>query len=366
MGSEMCIRDRLLPYSAVANYSAPVRISASELQSTSPQSVGFDPIKIDALRAAIHDNTYKNIHSVLVVRNGLVAVEDYQPGAGEDGKLRDYTSATLHEIHSATKSVNSILIGIARDQYTSCSVDQKISTFFPELSDVFTSAGKCDITVKHLLAMSSGLSWNEEEVSYTNDQNDHVRMNRSADPVRYVLERPMIAIPGAEFRYNSGISIVLGEIIHRVSGMPADDYADKHLFKPLDITDYHWLKYPNGTVQTGGGLWLRPRDMAKIGLLMLNHGRWNGQQIVSRQWVQDSVMQQVRGRTYGYQWWLGSLHNGGQEVFTFGALGRGGQFILVLPELQMVTVFTGWNDGNGLGDQPYDMLQRYILPALVL
>lgn len=337
--------------------------ATDDWDTTSPECVGIDPKPVETLLRQTRNGSYKNIHAILVARDGKLVVEEYFEGHGEDGIQHKYDLNTLHEMHSATKSVNSILVGIAIDQQLIPGVNATVSSLLPELSDLFTSGGKKSIQLKHLLSMTAGLAWNEEEIPYSDGRNDHVRMNASADPVRYVFERPMVAIPDTKFRYNSGISIALGEIVRRVSGTPPDKFAERYLFAPLGIMDYHWLKYSNGVVQTGGGLWLRPRDMAKIGQLMLNEGAWNGQQIVSRHWIRDSVTQHAPDRAYGYQWWLGKLPAGRKAVFSFGAQGRGGQFIIVFPELKMVTVFTGWNDGNGLGEQPFDMLQRYLLPA---
>jgi len=319
---------------------------------------------IKELLERIRNNTYKNIHSVLLVKNGKLVVEEYFSGQQEDGKHQTFTRDTPHEIHSATKSINSILIGIAIDQKLIRSVDEKISIFFPEYADIFVDGKRDAICLKHLLSMTAGLSWDEWTNSYTSARNDHVAMNRSKDPVRYTLERPVVAAPGTKFAYSSGISIVLGEIIHKVSGLSVDKFAERHLFAPLGISEYSWLKYPNGVVQTGGGLSLRPRDMAKIGYLVLQGGRWQGKQIVSEQWLEESLKQHAPDAAYGYQWWLGQLQTGERKVAVGGAQGRGGQFILVMPSVQMVAVFTGWNDGNGFGEQPFDMLRDFILPAL--
>src|SRR6266481_3028129 len=169
-------------------------------------------------------------------------------------------------------------------------------------------------------------------------------MNRSKDLVRYVLEKPVVSEPGTKFTYNSGIAIALGEIIYKVSGLRADEFARRYLFEPLGISDFRWLKYPNGTVQTGGGLQLRPRDMAKIGSLFLNGGLWKGKRVVSADWVRESTKQHAPDRDYGYQWWLGRFRVQDRELAAYGAQGRGGQIAIVFPELQMVAVFTGWND----------------------
>jgi CubicO group peptidase (beta-lactamase class C family) len=343
-------------------------------ETASLNSVNLDAGLIRELFERIDDNSYKNIHSVLLVKNGKLVVEEYFPGRDSTGQYQAYTLDTLHEIHSATKSVNSILIGIAIDQHLIRSVDEKISTFFPEYSDIFTNKEKGAICLKNLLSMTAGLSWDEWTYpSYTDPRNDAAMMASKADFFRYVLERPVATTPGTKFVYNSGISLMLGEIIYKASGLRADKFAERHLFLPLGITNYSWGKAPNGVVNTLGGLALRPRDMAKIGCLFLNGGRWQGKQIVSEKWVKDSTKQQIGVSQlptwflvdgYGYQWWLGSFHVRGQTIGSYSARGRGGQFIIVYPALQMVAVFTGWNDNELLG-QPLDMLQRYILPAAI-
>jgi len=156
--------------------------------------------------------------------------------------------------------------------------------------------------------------------------------------------------------------------------LSADKFAERYLFEPLGITDYYWSKQPGEIVETGGGLFLRPRDMAKIGLLYLNGGRWHGKQIVSAKWVKESTKNQAGSMElpdwvmaadgYGYQWWLGALKVDSQDIRFYSARGRAGQYIVVFPKQQMVAVFTGMND-NILMNQPLEMLQRYILPATV-
>jgi hypothetical protein len=264
---------------------------------------------------------------------------------------------------SVTKSVNSILIGIALDQHLIRSVDEKLSAFFPEYAGLFANSAKDTLRLKHLLSMTTGLSWDEWTYPYTDARNEAFGMYPSKDPVRYVLERLLVAPPGTKFVYNSGISVTLGEVLYKVSGLRADTFAVRYLFAPLGISDYKWVKFPNGIVQTEGGLSLRPRDMAKIGYLFVNGGRWQGKQIVSEEWIRESTTQHAPDRAYGYQWWLGWFRVRDRvPVVCYSAQGLGGQFIFVFPELQMVAVFTGWNDDTLLA-QPIDMLQRYLLPA---
>ena len=324
------------------------------------------------LMERIGNNDYKNIHSVLLVKNGKLVVEEYFSGRDSNGKFHAFNRDIRHEMHSVTKSVNSILVGIAIDQHLIGGVDEKVSSLFPDYGDVFADHQRDGIRLKDLLTMSAGLSWDEWTHPYGDSRNDLAIMDQSKDRLRYVLTRPVTAPPGVKFAYSGGVSYMLGEIVRRQSGMRTDQFAARYLFGPLGITNCFWWKYPDGAVDAGGGLVLRPRDMAKIGSLFLNGGRWQGKQIVSEQWVADSTRNYVdarqfppwiKGDGYGYQWWVRSFQVNGRTVFSYHAAGLGGQFVFVFPSLQMVAVFTGWNDGS-LGVQPFDMVERYILPAI--
>lgn len=329
-----------------------------------PAEVGLNSAVLGDMLQKIVSGSYKNIHGVLLVKDGKLVVEEYFAGTNGDGKEQVFKRASLHTLQSITKSVNSILVGIAIDQHLISNVDQKISSFFPDEADLFKDEEKNAITLKHCLSMSTGLEWTESGVPYTDPRNDAYGLNRSKDksPVRYVFERPVAIPAGERFAYHSGISITLGEVVRTVAGMPVTEFAERHLFGPLGIKDYHWGKLPTGATHTGGGLWLRPRDMAKMGFLYLNGGRWKDKQIVSEDWVRESTKQQVPYFGYGYQWWLRTFRLRDHLTSGYTAQGLGGQFILVLPELKMVAVFTGWNMG-ALTEQPFDMLQRYMLPA---
>jgi CubicO group peptidase (beta-lactamase class C family) len=358
---------------STTQYAAPEK-TRDGWETASLNDENLDANLIKELFERISDHTYKNIHSVLLVKNGKLVVEEYFPGKNCLGQYWTYTRDTLHDLQSVTKSVNSILVGMAIDQHLITGVDEKISVFSPEYADLFTNREKDTICLKHLLSMTAGLAWDESTYPYTDARNDAAGMSGSRDYFRYVLEKPVIATPGTKLTYSSGISWILGEIVRKSSGLPADKFAERYLFGPLGISDYYWEKFPNGSVNTGGGLMLRPRDMAKIGQLYLNGGRWQGKQIVSEEWVKESTKQQSGAAPlptwvpetagYGYQWWLGSFHVCDQVIGWYGAAGRGGQLVVVFPDLQMVAVFTGWND-NALLAQPIDMLQRYILPAAI-
>ena len=171
-------------------------------------------------------------------------------------------------------------------------------------------------------------------------------MEASVDWVQYVLDQPMRAAPGEEFEYNSGITVLLAHILLQATGEHADDYAREHLFGPLGITDFYWKKTPTGLVDTEGGLYLKPGDLAKIGYLYLNEGLWNGQRIFDDDWVEATMHPSVDApgwaAHYGFQWWL-LPYEGGTKQWAFTGLGYGGQRLLVIPEYDLIAVFTGWN-----------------------
>ncbi len=286
-----------------------------------------------------------NVHAVLVARGGRLVFERYFSGGSDEVNNRRVTNAifdagTRHDTKSVTKSVASLAVGIAVDRGLIGDIDQPIFTFFPELSDLRTPE-KDRIRLVHALTMSIGLKWVEATPS-NNYDNDEVRMQMARDPCRYVLGLPVVAPPGQEYFYDTGALMLVSAIVRRAVGRPLDEYARETLFEPLGITDAEWRRV-RGDSDAGGGLRLRPRDMAKIGQLVLADGRWNGRQVVSKAWIDASTSAHLKATEnylYGYLWWLGRSTFHGREVQWIGALGRGGQSIRIVPELDLVVVVT--------------------------
>jgi len=357
---------------------------------TAPLSqVAIDDAPIGVLLREIANGEYHNVNGVVLVRNGKLVLEAYFPGQDQTGRRHTFDRDTLHEQHSVTKSVTSILVGIAIDQRGIVGPEATLSTFFPENAALISDSIKRRLTIADFLTMRAGLAWNEWKTPYTDSNNVLIAMYRSRDPVRHILDLPVADKPGTVFTYNGGLSITLGEVIHRASGLRADAFADRFLFGPLGITTWSWERFEDSTVNAGGGLRLRPRDMAKIGQLMLNGGRWHGANVVSESWVRESTRRRVDdhpptfpwymrpgigiarrvgwlGRTpdgYGYHWWHRSFRVGNRILPAFSAEGRGGQFIVVVPDIALVAVFTGWND-NIRAPSPIRMLDHRILPAI--
>jgi CubicO group peptidase (beta-lactamase class C family) len=289
-----------------------------------------------------------NIHAVLVARGGKLVFERYFRGSDEvpgrfyGSRVENITfdADTLHNVKSVSKSVASLAVGIAVDRGLIGSVNEPIFSFFPELSDL-RSPEKERIQLSHALTMSMGLEW-VEATPATGDNNDEVRMHMAPDPCRYVLGLPVTAPAGQEFFYNTGALTLVSAIIRKATGRPLDEFARETLFEPLGITKVEWIRV-KGDTDAGGGLRLRPRDMAKIGQLVLAGGRWNDRQVVSKAWIETSTAPKIKitdGRFYGYLWWLGRSLVNGRGVHRADALGRGGQQIRIVPELDLVVVVT--------------------------
>jgi CubicO group peptidase (beta-lactamase class C family) len=290
-----------------------------------------------------------DVHAVVVARGGKLAFEwyfrgnDEVPGRffGHRVEYVTFDADTLHIMKSASKSVMSLAVGIAIDRGLIPGVDEPIFNFFPDLSDL-RSAEKDRIRLVHALSMSMGLKWVEATPATGDFNNDEAGMHLAWNPCRYVLGLPVTAPAGQEFFYNTGALALVSAILRKATGQPLDEFVRVNLFEPLGITRVAWDRYW-GEADAGGGLHLRPRDMAKIGQLVLSGGRWNGRQIVSKAWIEASTAFRFKatdGQSYGYLWWLGRAKVNGREVDWIGALGRGGQSIRIVPELDLAVAVT--------------------------
>lgn len=285
-----------------------------------------------------------NVHAVLVARGGKLAFERYFSGPDEinNRRVRNviFDAETLHDMKSVSKSAASLAVGIAIDRGLIGDIHQPIFGFFPELSDLRTPE-KDRILLSHVLSMSMGLRWIEATPATGDDDNDEARMNRARDPCRYVLGLPVAAPAGQEFFYNTGGLALVSAIIRKATGRPLDEFARANLFEPLGIGGVEWIRR-KGNTDAGGGLRLRPRDMAKIGQLVLGGGRWKDRQIVSKAWIDASTAPRIETTdgSYGYLWWLGRSQHNRRPIQWVGALGRGGQSIRIVPELDLAVAVT--------------------------
>jgi CubicO group peptidase (beta-lactamase class C family) len=289
-----------------------------------PESQGIDSTKLANAILAWREGGLP-IHSLMLIRNGYVVA---------DTTFYPYDGQAVHDVASVTKSVMTTLIGIAADQ-GKLDLDAPMASFFPDRTIANLDARKEAITVRHLVSMSSGLNCVRD--GYENDTVH--RMHASPDFVQFALDLPMAWEPGSNFVYCSPAIHLLSPILQRATGMTAMAFARQYLFDPLGIGEATWERDPQGNYAGWGDLALHPRDMAKIGLLYLQKGRWEGEQIISRDWVEEATAVQLWGPNedpYGYGWWLTPDMEG-----VFRADGRGGQHIIVLPQWDMILVTTG-------------------------
>jgi len=306
------------------------------------RSVGLDPLQVAELVEEIEEGQYGKVHSCLIVKNGALVLEEYFNGYDRD---------LVHRMYSMTKSVTSALVGIAIGDGLIDGVDEKVIQFFPEYVDDDWDARKDQITLKHLLMMSAGLQYDEHTYPYGDHRNSHAQMSASDDWMEWVLTQPMVAEPGTEFAYSTGNSFLFSRILCEATGVPATVFAEQRLFGPLGIEDYYWAEH-DGWPSTGGssgGLYLRPRDLAKFGQMYLDGGKWKGKQIVPEDWVVESLAPRIDAwwdGQYGYQWWLFDSQVGDQIISWFAARGYGDQLIAVFPSLDLVVVFTSGNESD--------------------
>jgi CubicO group peptidase (beta-lactamase class C family) len=324
-------------------------------QTASADSVGLDPAPLEAAVNAIGEGAFPDVDSMLVVRQGRLVHEAY---------FNDFDRERLHDLRSATKSITSVLVGIAIDQGLLTGVDERVLPRLGGGAGLRNADPRKDaITVEHLLTMTPGLACDDWNAASPGNEE---KMYKERDWVKFILDLPMVADPGTRYGYCTGGVVTLGAVIGNASGRRADAYAREVLFGPLGITRAEWELTPTGAVDTGGHIRMRPRDMAKLGQLFLQRGLWNGQRVVSEAWVERSTSFRVRtvsNEEYGYLWWRRLTQRAGAPVPTFYAIGNGGQHIIVAPSLELVAVFTGSHyDGSGL--LPQQIFDRYVLTAV--
>lgn len=319
------------------------------------ESVGLDPAPLAAAVNAIGIGTYSKVDSILVVRRGALVLEEY---------FGDFDRDEKHEIRSAGKSTTSAVVGIAVDQGLLSLDDRVLPRLGGEAAFRNVDGRKRVMTVENLLTMTPGLDcddWNPDSPG------NQEKMYEARDWVKFILDQPMVAEPGARWAYCTGGVVTLGALIAQATGERADDFARRVLFGPLGIESVEWEYTPLGTANLGGHMWMRPRDMARFGQFFLQRGVWNGQRLLSEAYLDRSTSFRVRTNDnleYGYLWWRRTVYREVTPIPTFYAWGNGGQFIIVAPALEMVAVFTASNYNNSAGTNPLAIFDRYLLPSV--
>jgi hypothetical protein len=340
---------------------------------STPEKEGLTGAPLTALVDSIRNGRYGNVDKLVVVRNGKLVLSerftrDYREisrgkrtaiGCGVDActdstELHEfnylhptwhpfYRGRPIHTLQSVTKSVTATLIGIAIGRGEIKSVNEPLLSFFDgyDLSKVDPRLRQA--TLADLLTMRSGIEWHETDRPL-DETNTTLQLERSRDWISFTLGQPSDTTPGTKWTYNSGGSALMAEIIRKSTGQHVDKYAEKFLFGPLGIRDYHWKKTPTGHPDTEGGLYLESEDLARIGQVYLNDGLWNGRRVLPKGWAGEATMRHVaniapNGPGYGYQWWR--YDRRGADVWAGN--GFGGQFIIVVPAHNIVAVVNSWN-----------------------
>ena len=372
-------------------FAIPVKAQAGkDLPTAAPKDFGFHPEDLAALDADLSAGKYGLVDSMLVLRCGTIVYDKtykhdyaqiYGDRAKKEGPLNHdpagpynyfstdfhpyYHGTDMHTMQSVTKTVTSIILGIAKthDDFP-VSLDTPIFKYLDTHHAKNLDDRKKRITIRNLLTMSAGLEWHED-LPYDDPKNSADLMEADRDWVQYAFDQPMTADPGQTFVYNSGAPILLAQVFKKVTGKNVDDYAEEHLFRPLGIHSY-WKHTPTGLPDTEGGLYLSSQDLAKIGQLYLKSGMWQGKELVSSYWVKDSVSPHLPvgdGKVhYGYYWWLHSFGTAPDDI-AWAAHGFGGQQMYVVPEYDMVAVFTGWDILSNGANRPHDLLERTLHSA---
>jgi CubicO group peptidase (beta-lactamase class C family) len=307
-----------------------------------PEDAGFAPDLSARLDAAIAAGKLPNLHAVLVARGGKLVLERYF--AGEDqswgrplGRIA-FGPDTLHDLRSVTKSVVALLYGIALTQGKVPPPEAALVAQFPEYPDLAGDPARRRITIGHVLSMTMGTQWDELSIPYTNPLNSEIAMENAPDRYRFILDRPIVGEPGARWTYSGGATALLGRLIAKGAGQALPDFARAALFDPLGISQFEWIRGADGTPSAASGLRLRPRDLARIGQLMLQKGQWNGRAVVPGSWLDTIAQERVtieEPLRYGYHWYLLASASAPRWI---GAIGNGGQRLYVLPALDMLVV----------------------------
>ena len=310
-----------------------------------PASRGISGDVLREMEGQISGGEFGEISSLLIARGGELVYERY---------WGDWGPQDLHAVNSVSKSVTSLLVGIAHGTGEVGTLDTPVLDLLPELSPLANPEGKDGITLRHVLTMRTGLEWDELSTDYRQAANPVVALATSPNWLQFVMDLPFVDSPGTAWVYNSGVSMLMAGVLDHTLQRSAEDFAAEHLFARIGITDWSWSSGPHGLTNSGWGLQLRPRDMATIGQMVLQAGLWNGTQVVPTAWIEESAERATRfidGTGYGYQWWL-PRDDGGPTPMA--AWGYGGQFIVVIPSLELLVVSTAENFEGG-GFSPYTL-----------
>ena len=317
-----------------------------------PSTLGFDADALRSTMAHVRDGA-TNVHSVLVMRHGRLAAELYRSGSDRSiyslwGSRRSFGPSDRHDMRSVSKSVVSLLYGILLARGEAPDIDVSVPSLFPDCPELDDPARRA-IRIRHLLTMSAGLDWMEPSPVRRASSSDEIGLVYRSCAYRYVFARDIVAAPGAAFTYNGGLTEVIAEIVARSAKRPLRDIARDELFAPLGIVDWEWTGNLYGDPIAAAGLRLAPRDLMKIGAMVLAGGRWQGRQVVPADWIAESTKAGLATPPlggYGYQWWTMTTQRKDRPVNVVAAIGNGGQRLFLAPDLDLALVTTAgdYND----------------------
>ncbi len=340
---------------------------------------GMDVTRLEAMMNAVRNGQFPYIDSIAIAAGGSLVLDETVRRSTDDRDQRvGNADPSVHAQFSITKSVTSLLVGIAVDEGYIDSVDVPYLSLFPYADYENWDERKNDMTLHHALAMQLGLEWDEFDPDYTSPDNQLNRFYREEfDFSKALLDLPLAADPGTEYAYNTAAAVSLGQAIENAAPLTLTDFGLNELMLPMSITRLEFLRTPTELIDGGSGLYAGTRDVVKFGQLLLDGGTWNGERIVSEAWIAESLMPrteivwpdpenwdwQLEG--YGYQWWLGHYEFGGAQIPTWVGWGFGGQFLVAIPDLDLViAINSDGYDGNNIAvNDPHALIRNYVLPS---
>jgi len=318
-----------------------------------PAEVGMDGAMLEKAVSTLPAS--HGLASMIVLRRGKPVLEQYWNGYDKD---------TMHDMRSATKSITALMVGIATDQKLLGGADEALAL---RLEGAYPNASalRQNMRLRDLLTMSSGLACDDDDGSSPGNEE---KMYPKADWIGFFVNLPSIAAPGTRTRYCTAGVVALGRVISEASKKPIPEFASTNLFAPIGVDTVRWASFDGGKqTDTGGHLYMRPRDMARVGQMVLQGGTWEGKRIISSEWIAAATSEKTQypsGQKYGYLWWIRQVTANGKVVNMHYANGNGGQYIFIVPEIDLVVVFTGENYNSSKSRLPFDLMENYVFPSV--
>ena len=311
----------------------------------------------------------KGLHQVIVYHKGELIVEASYKGLdqrwGNTLGIREFDESSLHDLRSVTKSITSLIYGIALADGKVPDPSQSLYEAFPQYKELAQEEGREKITIEDTLTMQMGIEW-DESLPYTDKRNSEIAMEYAKDRYEFVLSRPLVGEPGQKWIYNGGATALIGRLVAQGTGMTLNAYAKEKLFDPMGIDQFEWVKGADKEPSAASGLRLRAKDLAKIGLMINQGGKWQGKQIVPLSWIKASLEPRTvttSGLKYGYFWYLSPR---GEPPYWAAGFGNGGQQLIVNKGLDFViAIYAGNYNQKDAWKMPRSLVENYLLPKLL-